>query len=392
MDKRILLLYGTVFINIMSFGMVFPLIPLFVEKFGATAFDIGLLAALFSIAQFIAAPIMGRVSDRFGRKPLIIFSIITAMASFVLTAIAPNLIVVHVARFLYGVASAGNYPIAIAYIADITSPEKRAEYIGKVSAMFAVGFMFGPVMGGVLGGFGLSVAFLAAAFVSLLNLIFVLTLLPESISIKTEKLVIRQGLFNIKEIYHGFRGDFGVLFFILFTWAFYVANFQVAIPLFLEEMFRLGPFGAGVFFSVVGATAAITQWFLLPKVLKRFGEMRTILYGIVLMILGQAFAPLLPFLVFFYFFFIISIIGSGLNRPTVNAMLSRATHAGQGATLGLAFSFESLGRIAGPLLAGAVMGTFGLASPFWLTTAMLVLTLFFFWRVEMRRGKLAPLL
>lgn len=387
MNKKIFLLYATVFINIMSFGMIFPLIPLFAENLHASNFEVGLIAAAFSISQFLFSPIMGRLSDRFGRKPLLTFSVASAALSFFIAAVSQNLELMYISRLVHGISSAASYPIAVAYIADITTKEKRAEYVGKVSAMFAFGFMFGPVAGGILGNFGLSVAFVGAGFVSVANLFLVWFLLPESISIKTEKLVLRQGLFNFKEMYHGLRGDSGVMFYLLFAWAFYVANFSVAIPLFTHSTFGLGTVGNGIFFSVTGATAALTQWFILPRIVKKYNEVYTILIGLVLMIVGQILAPTTNFLPFFYAFFIVSIMGSGLKRPTVNAILSKSTHAGQGATMGLAFSFEGLGRIVGPLVTGATISTFGLRFPFWLTSAVLGLGLILFYKYEVKKKR-----
>lgn len=233
MNKQIFLLYVTVFINILGFGMVFPLFPLFAETFKASALDIGLMAAAFSLAQFLTSPLLGRMSDRFGRKPIIVFSIIASTVSYVIAAFAPSLAILYLSRIIHGIASAGVFPIASAYIADVTSKEDRAKYMGKIAGVFSMGFMFGPVIGGLLGSQGFSVAFIAAAIVSVFNLIFILAMLPESVTKKTEKLVLKEGLFNFKEIYHGLRGDFGVLFFLLFAWAFYIGNFQVAIPLYM---------------------------------------------------------------------------------------------------------------------------------------------------------------
>ncbi len=367
--------------------MVFPLFPLFAETFKATALDIGLMAAAFSFAQFLTSPLLGRMSDRFGRKPIIVFSIIASAVSYMIAAFAPSLTILYLSRIVHGVASAGIFPIASAYIADVTSKEERANYMGKIAGVFSFGFMFGPVIGGFLGSYGFSVAFLAAAVVSVFNLIFILVSLPESVTKKAEKLVFKEGLLNFKEIYHGLRGDFGVLFFLLFAWAFYIGNFQVAIPLYMQEVFLSDTVQNGIFFSVTGVAATIAQWFLLPFVIKRIGELRTILVGIGLMIFGQLFATVWSSQALFYLFFIISIVGSGLKRPTVNAVLSKATNTGQGATMGLAFSFESLGRVVGPLIAGFAIARFGLKFPFWATVVVLIIAFILFYKVEMQKKK-----
>lgn len=387
MNKQIFLLYITVFINILGFGMVFPLFPLFAETFKATALDIGLMAATFSLAQFLTSPILGRMSDRYGRKPIIVFSMIASSVSYIIAAFAPGLAVLYISRIIHGVASAGVFPIASAYIADVTSKEERAAYMGKIAGVFSLGFMFGPVIGGFLGSYGFSVTFIAAAVVSTFNLIFILTSLPEPVTQRAERLVLKEGLFNFKEVYHGLRGDFGILFFLLFSWAFYISNFQVAIPLYMQNVFSAGTVETGIFFSITGATATVAQWFLLPIVVRRVGELKTILLGIGLMIFGQLFATVWASYALFYLFFIISIIGSGLKRPTVNAVLSKATHTGQGATMGLAFSFESMGRVVGPLIAGFAITRFGLKFPFWVTVVVLIMGFVLFYRIEMQRKK-----
>ena len=365
--------------------MVFPLLPLFAQTFKATAFDIGILAASFSIGQFFASPIFGRLSDRYGRKPILLFSIVGSIVTFVMMAFANSLMVIFLSRVVHGIATAGNFPIAQAYIGDIVAKEKRAEYMGKIAAMFAMGFVVGPAIGGILGNLGFSLAFVAAALITFANLILVWIVLPESITKKTEKFVLREGLFNFKAIYHGLRGDFGVLFFLLFSWSFYISNFQVAIPLLTESKFSMGPLENGTFFSITGLASVISQWFLLPIFIKRIGEMKTILAGICLMIVGQILTSFAASVFLFYIFFVISIVGSGIKRPTVNAVLSKATKEGQGTTMGLAFSFESLGRVIGPLIAGATISSLGYSFPFWATVVVLCMGLILFYKVEMKK-------
>lgn len=387
MRKNILWLYITVFINILGFGMVFPLLPLFAETLHATALDIGLLAGSFSIAQFLTSPILGRLSDRFGRKSILILSLVGSVVAFLIIAFAKNLEMIYLSRILNGISTAGVFPIAQAYIADITSKEERANYIGKISGIFALGFVFGPALGGAMGVLGFSQAFLLASVIAFLNLILVFFFLPESITQKAEKFVLREGLINIKAIISGLRGDFGVMFFLLFSWAFYISNYQVAIPLFTFHEFHMDTLQNGIFYAVTGIASTFSQWYVLPIMVKKFGDLSTILVGLILMIIGQFIAPMLSNLAIFYIFFTISVFGSGLNRPTINAFLSKKTLEGQGTTMGLAFSFESLGRVFGPIIAGFTMGKFGYAFPFYLTTVVLVIALLLFVKVEMQKSR-----
>lgn len=387
MKKQFFWLYLTVFINIIGFGMIFPILPLFAEKYHASALQIGFIAATFSLGQFFFSPFFGRLSDRFGRKPIILSSMVISGASYLMLLGADNLPLIFLARFLSGVSSAANFPIASSYIADITTRENRTKYMGRVSGIFSLGFVVGPVFGGLLGNSGFSAAFLAAAILSFANLVLILFFLPESIPQKAEKFVLKEGLLNVKAIYHGMKGDFGILFLLLSLWAFFISNFQVAIPLFTQDRFNFGALQNGFFFSLTGSVAAITQWLILPYVAKKIGDVKTIFAGVLFMALGQFLAPLSGSVLIFYLFFVISIFGSGLNRPSINALLSKGTREGQGTTMGLAFSFESIGRFIGPLSAGAVIGSFGLAFPFWITAAFLLMGLFFFWKVEMRKRR-----
>lgn len=387
MNNKLLWIYVTVFVNIIGFGIVFPLLPLFAETFKATDLQIGFLAATFSLGQFIFSPFFGRLSDRFGRRPIIIFSIATSVISFVIMAQIKSLPFIFISRFLDGISSAAGFPVAQSYIADITTPENRSKYMGRISAIFSLGFVIGPVFGGVLGSHEFSTAFWAAAILSFINLIFVYFFLPESITKKAEKFVLREGLLNFKAIYHGLRGDFSVLFLLLALWAYYISNFQLALPLFTQDRFHFGVLANGLFFSITGFIATLSQWFLLPIIVKKIGEVKTIFIGVLSMAVGQLLVPLSHTIFIFFIFFVISIIGSGLNRPSINALLSKSTKEGQGTTLGLAFSFESIGRFTGPLVGGLLIGSLGVSSPFWIIGILLIIGLIAFWRVEMQKER-----
>lgn len=360
--------------------MVFPLLPLYAQRYGASPVQLGFLAASFSFTQFFAAPIVGRLSDRFGRKPILFIALLGTAVSFIIFGAASSLKWLFFSRALHGIFSAGVYPIAVAYVGDSTSKEQRIVYVSRLTAIFSLGFIVGPAVAGFLSGISHSLPFFVAGGLALLNAIFILFFVPESLKEKAERFVIREGLLNIKAMAHAFRGNFGTLFFLLFAWGFALSNLQVAFPLFASEQFSFDEIHIGLLFTSMGVTAALTQWIFLPRMARKMGELTTVALGVFIMALGQGLISFAPFPAILFLFVSISTLGSALYRPTINALLSEQTKEGQGTTMGLAFSFESLGRVVGPLSAGVLISVAGLHSQFLLAASVLFLGLFFFIR------------
>ncbi len=382
MERRFYWLYVTVFINVISFGMIFPILPLFAISFNASSFQVGMLTAVLSLAQFLSAPFAGRLSDRYGRKPILIIGIlISTLALFVMSS-AHSLSVIFIGMFLLGIGGAGIVPTALAYIADITKGHDRSKYISRITGTFALGFMVGPVVGGILSTNSLSFPFLISAFVSLLNFIIIFFFLHETHHERDKKLLLKEGFVNPKALFRALRGEFGVLFFLLFAWSFYIANFNLTIPFFTLERFSYGAFENGIFFSFVGLIAGITQWFILPNLERKFGDRKIILLGVVLLIVGQLIVSFSTVPLMFFSIFAFIVFGSALLRPSLSSLLSKKTQEGQGTTMGLAFSFESLGRVVGPLLIGLTISNFGLSAPFFLTAAVVSLGLVLYYKYE----------
>lgn len=378
LSHRLLFLYLAAFITIVGYGMIFPLLPFYAQHFGATPLQLGFLAASFSIAQFLMAPVVGRISDRYGRKPVLITALLGTGGSFFAFGFAPSLFWLFVARAAHGAFSSGVFPIASAYIGDSTSKEERVVYISRLTATFALGFIVGPAVSGLLAGVSPAFPFFMAGLLALFNAAFIFFFLKESLTRKAENLVLKEGLVNVKAILHGFRGEFGTLFFMLFAWAFAIANLEVGFPLFAEQNLSLHEQQIGVVFAWIGTVAAFVQWVFLPMVTKRIGEIQTIIVGGISMAIGQALISYAPTMSVLFFFVSISTLGSALLRPTVNALLSERTKEGQGTTLGLAFSFESLGRVVGPLLGGFVINALGIQSQFLLGAGLLLSGALFF--------------
>ncbi len=372
LGHRLLFLYLAVFITIVGFGMVFPLLPFYAQRFGATPLQLGLLAASFSITQFLAAPIVGRLSDRFGRKPIMTISLLGTAGSFFAFGFAPSLPWLFVSRAIHGAFSSGVFPIASAYIGDSTSKEERVVYMSKLTATLALGFIVGPAVAGLLASIFPALPFLIAGLLALCNALFIFVFLRESLTKKAEKFVLKEGLVNVGAIVRAFRGEFGMFFFLLFAWAFALSNLQVAFPLFAEEAFSFHEQQVGFVFAWIGTVGAIMQWFILPFVARRIGKIPTIAIGSASMALGQALIPLAPVPAFLFIFVSISALGSSFLRPTINTLLSERTKEGQGTTMGFAFSFESLGRVVGPLAGGIFITEWGIPSQFFLAAVVLL--------------------
>ncbi len=370
-------IYLATFINIIGFGMVFPLLPFYAKEFRASETLIGIMAASFAVGEFFFAPIWGRLSDRFGRKPIIVLSLLGISFAFGSFAIANNLTWLFIARFLQGVFSSGTFTTASAYVADVTSKEDRIKGMSKLGASVATGFILGPAIGGILSSVNHQLPFFTAAALTVLNLIFVQILLRESLKVKEERLVLKEGLLNIKAMYQGLKGELGTLFILIFVWSYALSNNQVTIPLYGAEVLLISATVIGIFFSLQGFTSAFVQWFLLAKISKKLGEHHTAVLGLILMALSLFLMPNshLPFLLALLmmgFSF-----GSAITRPTVQTMISKQTKEGQGTTMGIAASFESLGRMIGPILGGFVFYKLGYHAAFLMVVAFITIMLAF---------------
>jgi len=375
--KPLFFLYLTVFITIVGFGMIFPLLPFYARQFNASEWTIGLLAASYAIAQFLLSPIWGRLSDRFGRKPIIIISLLGLSFSFLFFGLSDSLFWLFVARILQGIFSAASISAASAYVADVTSKEERIRGMGNLGAAFSAGFILGPGIGGILAAIHLSFPFFLAAALTLINFISVLFFLPESLSQKVEKLNIKEGLFNLKHMFNALKGEMGSFFILTFLWSFALTNNEVAVPLFGMERLNLSVSTIGYFFSIQGILAMLMQSVLIYKITHLLGEHRTVVLGLTIMAIGLYLLPFAKNPLFLVLFMIFMTIGSSMTRPTLATLVSKETKEGQGTTMGIFSSFESLGRVFGPLLGGWLFSNFGFHSPFTISAVLILLTLIF---------------
>jgi multidrug resistance protein len=364
----LVVIFVTVFIDLLGFGIIIPLLPFYAESFGASAFTIGLLGTSFSLMQFLFSPIWGRWSDRIGRKPIILVGLMGSCLSYLVLALAGSLPMVFLARVIGGIAGA-NIPTAQAYIADVTTDENRAKGMGMVGAAFGLGFIFGPAIGGVLSHFSPQTPMWFASALCLANFIAAWLLLPESrVANESTKALGRMDAFR-HAITHPTLVILLALYFLVplaFSW------FEATFALFSEAKFGYTAATIGFVFTFIGVVLSIVQGVLVGKVVKRIGERRLIPMAIVAIALGVGLLPFAWNVVTLLGALGLLAMGMGFNSPATSSMTSRLTSADdQGGTLGLAASLGSLGRVVGPAIGGFLYDIYGPGTPY-VTAAILM--------------------
>ena len=357
----LIIIFLTVFIDLLGFGIIIPLLPFYAESYGANALTVGLLGTVYSLMQFAFAPVWGRWSDRIGRRPIILIGLIGSCASYLVLALAGSLSVIFAARIIGGIAGA-NIPTAQAYIADITTPENRARGMGLVGAAFGLGFIFGPALGGVLTHLGPSAPMWVASTLCFANFLAAWFLLPESKSASDA----RQQLGRLDL----FRRSFGTpklltLLLLYFVISMAFSGFESTFALFSERRFGFTSTTIGYVFAFVGLVLSLVQGVLVGHVVRLTGEHRLIPAAVGVIALGLALVPLAQSVPMLLAATGVLACGMGFNGPSMSAMISRLTDpSDQGGVLGLAQSLASLGRIVGPAWGGFLFDRFGPTTPY----------------------------
>lgn len=358
LTRPLMIIFLTVFIDLIGFGIVIPLLPFFAEEFAATPVDVGLLMSSYSLMQFVFAPIWGGISDRVGRKPILFFTILGSGIGYLILGFASSLVMIYAGRILSGIMG-GNLSTAQAYIADVTSRENRARGMGLFGMAFGLGFILGPALAGVLSKFGNQVPFLFSASLSFLNAILVLAILPESVK-KAEGVHIgRPG--RLAQLIDSLRNaNFGVIigeYFLLIT-AFSIMT--TAFAFYTAVNFGYNAEQTGYLLSYIGFLAAVTQGGIFGPLAKRFGERRLVAAGTLILALslfavpfiGKDFGGVIGLLIGTGIF----AVGNSVASPSLMSLASKtAGEAAQGQALGLMQSGASLARVVGPLICGVLL-------------------------------------
>ena len=347
----------------LGYGIIIPILYAYSKKFGLTDFQNGLLFASFSICQFISTPIIGRMSDKFGRKPLLLMSIAGTALSFFLMAFAPNYLFLFIARMLDGI-TAGNIPVVFAVISDSTKPEERPKAFGMVSAAFNFGFIFGPAIAALTVGYGTYVPFIIAGIITLTAVVITFLYLPETNKHMGE--VKKEKLFDFAKMWHTlFDPNVGSTF--LVTMIYFLA-FSCAIIYgfqpFLLKVIGITEFQNSVLFTIFGVVGLVTQTYLVQFFNKVWGVKKAFTNSMLIVAMSfllMFFSRSLPL---FVFAMVVLGVFNSISQTLIPAILSReADEKSQGSIMGLNTSYQSIGMIIGPIL-GGIVATISIPSPF----------------------------
>ncbi len=371
MSRPLLVIFLTIFVNLIGFGIIIPLLPFYAERFGASPIVIGLLFAIYSICQLVAAPILGDWSDRFGRRPVLIFSLIGTVVSFVLLAIAHTVTLLFIARVVDGL-SGGNISTARAYVADVTEPKDRARAYGLIGAAFGLGFIFGPALSGVLARVDYTAPIWAAAALTLVATAVAWFWLPETVH--RAQAGTGMPFRNLPVLLR--RPGLGRVLVIDFMYWFAFAIFQTTFALFTNRRFEFDASQTGYFFAAFGVLGAIVQGGFIRPIVHRLGDRPTFMLGLAFSTVGLIGAALTYSVGLFTLMLVPLALGIGFGHPTVSSLVSKtARNEEQGRVQGAASAVESFGRTVGPVWGNAALQRFGEGTPYVSAAAFLVLTL-----------------
>lgn len=384
--KALPILFTVMFLVMVGFGIIIPVLPFYAEDLGASPTELGLLMAAYSFMQLLFAPLWGRVSDRIGRKPVMMIGIVGLAFSFFFMAWATALWMLFVARIAGGILSSANMPTVMAYVADITNEEERGKGMGIIGASVGLGFIFGPAIGGIFSKTSLSTPFIVSGISSLLTFVLVMLVLKESLPLEkrgeatARKASIRDTL----------SGGVTILYILQLFVSLSLAGLEATFAYFAADKAGLGTVELGYLFMIMGLAGAIVQGGLVGKLTKKFGEGMVIKNGIIVSAIGFGLILLVDSFVTAAIFLTIFGIGNGVIRPSVSSLLTKVSTTGHGSTTGLLSSFDSLGRIIGPPLGGWLFSVMiGLPYISGILLSLIALTLYQMYTARSKRAQSA---
>lgn len=391
--SRLINIFLVVFVDLLGFGLILPLLPYYAETFGASPFLIGLIVASYAAASLVGAPLMGRLSDRHGRRPILLLSVAGTTIGYVLLAFAHpiggifaqlfnssminafTIGVIFFSRMLDGFTG-GNITVAQAYISDVTDEKNRARGLGIIGSAFGLGFIIGPAAGGLLSRWGYSVPAFAAASLAFLNLLSITFLLPESLTSeqRTASKNHPQPAVSLQALLEALkRPKVGSLLLVRTIIMLAFAMFQSVFTLFAQHRLKLNSQSTGLVLTYVGAYSVFVQGIVIGFLTRRFSENRIILASLVTMfigLLGWAFVPNLPIMLLV----ILPLTGGGwVVNTIITSAITKAVAAEEiGGMLGISTSLESMTRVISPTIGGFLLGSIGMWAPGIFSAAILL--------------------
>lgn len=393
-------LFLIVFIDLIGFGIVIPLLPFYAEHYDASPDVVVLVMAIYSLAQFVAAPYWGAMSDKVGRRPVLLITLAGSVASYLWLAYADTLLILFAARAFSGFM-AGNISTAFAYVADVTTKENRAKGMGLIGAAFGIGFIVGPAIGGILAGSDPTTAdfqtpAFAAAGLSALALVLAVIRLKESLSPELRERIAGMTRKNRRQAFQDAikRPQIGLLIAISFLATFVFAGMETTFAMWSRREFGWGPEQNGYLFAFIGIVSAAIQGGAIGRLAKKFGERALIIQGALALALGMAMIPFSGGVGLGLLIAAMCIIAFGFSiiNPSLNSLISlNAGDDEQGSIFGVTRSMTTLSRVVGPAWAGMIFASVGRDWPYFAgTILMLVVMLMAFKTRQPAKEKAAP--
>ncbi|SPF35360.1 Major Facilitator Superfamily protein [Candidatus Desulfosporosinus infrequens] len=339
------------FLVMVGFGIVIPILPFFVGKLGGSALSLGIFMSVYSFMQFVFAPIWGRLSDRIGRRPVLLIGLGGYGVTFLMFGMINNLYLLIGLRALAGMVSSATLPTAMAYLSDITEGADRSKRMGMLGATMGLGMVFGPALGGWLGHYSFSLPFFVAGGLALLLLPITWTFLPESLQRPISDVPGRRRPRLTLEV---IKDPLFALFAFNFVISFSMSMFESTFAFFSAAKVGFGPEQMGMTFAILGIFAVIVQGGLIGPLVKKFGEARLVNSGAILSSCGLILIILAGNAVLLVMATVVFMVGNSLMTPTSSSLVTKQKSRGQGASLGYFQSFASLGRVFGPVTGGAL--------------------------------------
>lgn len=354
-DRRVLTILIIQITEVLGFSLILPFLPFMATDFGASPFTIGLILTSFSLFQFISSPIMGALSDRFGRRPLLIISQLSTMLSFIVLAFANSLPLIFLSRIIDG-AFGSNQTITQAYLSDISTKKNRTKMFSFIGIAFGFGFMIGPAIGGILSKNGYLIPSLLAAFMVGISIVLTYFFLPETV-VKNSNTDLKIKIVNLSRFKTFFsQSTTASLLTIFFLYIFAHVTWTSVFSVFAKNRFGFTTVEAGYALASLGLFTVISRAFVVPKLIDGIGDYYLVLLGSLFMFISLFSSSFVTTgLQFLPFMFLFS-LGTGATRPTIMSSISRSANKGQsGALLGVSNSLSSIAQIIGPALGGFLL-------------------------------------